>query len=258
MAWDGIEGSRAAYLRRDNGNLLFLLAGRVEWMNEWIDEGADVGVEVGCGIGFSKDFIRAKRFQLTDIQDLPWVDIPGVDAMATPFDDESLDFVVANNMVHHVAQPLRFFREMARILKPGGRLLIQDMHASLTTRAILTVMKHESYTLDADVFDEDAICNNPLKPWSANCAIPTLLFRDLKRFEQAAPEFEVISRRYTEFLTWLNSGGVNAKAFYVPLGRPMLRAVAWLDRALAAVAPGVFPMEMQVVLRKRPASARPE
>jgi SAM-dependent methyltransferase len=251
MRWGGLEGSRADYLSRKNPNLQFLLAGRAEWMNDWIDPSSDAGVEVGCGIGFSKDFIRARSYQLTDIQNLPWVDVSGVDAMATPFDDRSMDFVVANNMVHHVAQPIRFFREMARILKPGGRLLIQDMHASLATRGMLTFMRHESYSFDVDVFDEASICNNPDHPWSANCAIPTMLFRDLQTFHRGVPQFEVLSRRYTEFLTWLNSGGVNAKTYYLPLGPRMLNAVAALDRILVGLAPDIFAMEMQAVLKKR-------
>lgn len=251
MRWAGLEGSRAAYLSRENPNLQFLLAGRAQWMNQWIDPLNDCGVELGCGMGYSRDFIRAREFRLTDIQHLPWVDVAGVDAMATPFDSASLDFVVASNMIHHVAQPLRFFDEVARILKPGGRLLVQDMHASLATRLLLTAMRHESYSFGVDVFDPSAICNNPAEPWSANCAIPTMLFRNTSRFEAAVPQFELVSRRYTEFFTWLNSGGVNAKTFYVPLPSILLRATAALDRVLTSFAPHLFAMEMQVVLRKR-------
>jgi SAM-dependent methyltransferase len=251
MRWAGLEGSRAAYLRRDNPNLQFLLAGRAAWMNHWIDPDHDAGVELGCGMGYSKDFIRARSFQLTDIQHLPWVDVPGVDAMATPFESASLDFVVASNMIHHVAQPLRFFDEVARILKPGGRLLVQDMHASLATRMLLTAMRHENYSFDVDVFNPSSICNDPNEPWSANCAVPTMLFRHNARFEAAVPQFELVSRRYTEFFAWLNSGGVNAKTFYVPLPPSLLRLTGSLDRTLTSIAPHIFAMEMQVVLRKR-------
>lgn len=252
MRWAGLEGSREDYLRRDNPNLQFLLAGRAEWMNHWIDPQHDCGVELGCGMGYSKDFIRAKSFRLTDIQHLHWIDLPVVDAMATPFEPASLDFVVVSNMIHHVAQPICFFTEVDRILKPGGRLLVQDMHASLATRLLLKTMRHESYSFGVDVFDPSAVCNDPNEPWSANCAVPTMLFRDTARFEAAVPRFQLVSRRYTEFFAWLNSGGVNAKTFYIPLPSGLLRATGWLDRLLTSLAPHIFAMEMQVVLRKRP------
>jgi hypothetical protein len=125
------------------------------------------------------------------------------------------------------------------------------MHASLSTRMLLTAMRHENYSFDVDVFDPSSICNDPNEPWSANCAVPTMLFRHTARFETAVPQFELISRRYTEFFAWLNSGGVNAKTFYVPLPPSLLRLTGSLDRILTYIAPHIFAMEMQVVLRKR-------
>ncbi len=46
-----------------------------------------------------------------------------------PFPDESLDAVFANMYLHHTADPLAAIREMARVLRPGGRLVITDMDA---------------------------------------------------------------------------------------------------------------------------------
>lgn len=251
MRWSGLEGARERYLEGRHANLRFLLAGRVEWMNQFLSPDRDEGIEVGCGFGFSKDFIRAKRFLLTDIRAHPWVDMAPVDALATPFANHSLDFVVANNMLHHLARPLEFFEEMHRILKPGGRLLIQDMNASWCMRAILRLMRHERYCLTDNVFDKTVACNNPDRPWSANCAIPSLLFGDPERFEKHVPYFAVVFTGFSEFLTWLNSGGVNAKTFYLPLPLPALRLLAAIDRLLIRLSPGTFALQRQVVLRSR-------
>lgn len=46
------------------------------------------------------------------------------DAMALPFADASLDFVLAAHMLYHVADPVQALREFRRVLKPGGTLLV--------------------------------------------------------------------------------------------------------------------------------------
>jgi arsenite methyltransferase len=46
-----------------------------------------------------------------------------------PLPDESLDAVFANMYLHHIPDPLPAIQEMARLLKPGGRLVITDMDA---------------------------------------------------------------------------------------------------------------------------------
>jgi len=46
-----------------------------------------------------------------------------------PVPDASVDFVFANMFLHHVDDPSRAIAEMARILRPGGRLVITDLDA---------------------------------------------------------------------------------------------------------------------------------
>ncbi len=49
------------------------------------------------------------------------------DGAALPFDDASLDAVFANMYLHHCPDPEASIKEMVRVLKPGGRLVITDM-----------------------------------------------------------------------------------------------------------------------------------
>ncbi len=49
------------------------------------------------------------------------------DSLALPLPDASLDAAFANMYLHHCPDPFSAIREMARILRPGGRLVITDM-----------------------------------------------------------------------------------------------------------------------------------
>jgi ubiquinone/menaquinone biosynthesis C-methylase UbiE len=44
-----------------------------------------------------------------------------------PIQDETVDYVFANMYLHHVELPQVAIEEMARILKPGGKVVITDM-----------------------------------------------------------------------------------------------------------------------------------
>jgi len=44
-----------------------------------------------------------------------------------PIEDELVDYAFANMYIHHVEQPSVALKEMTRILKPGGRLVITDL-----------------------------------------------------------------------------------------------------------------------------------
>jgi ubiquinone/menaquinone biosynthesis C-methylase UbiE len=51
-------------------------------------------------------------------------------AEALPFPDASFDVVVSRSAVHHFPDPSAAFREMARVVKPGGRVITVDVQSS--------------------------------------------------------------------------------------------------------------------------------
>jgi ubiquinone/menaquinone biosynthesis C-methylase UbiE len=61
------------------------------------------------------------------------------DATALPYEDASMDAVVLNAVLGEIPEPTAALREIRRVLKPGGRLLVGELFGDphFTTRATL-------------------------------------------------------------------------------------------------------------------------
>lgn len=75
---------------------------------------AEKGAEA-TGIDFSGDMVDLAKRLYPDVQ------FRQANAEELPFEDESFDAVVSNFVVHHLARPAVVFKEIARVLEPGGR-----------------------------------------------------------------------------------------------------------------------------------------
>ena len=93
-----------------SNNLKFLLKERFDWMNKFIKEN-DEGLEVGSGAGFAKYFIKNKNFKISDFSNDEHLDYKNVDAQNTKFKDNTFDYVIASNMIHHVPYPIKFLKK---------------------------------------------------------------------------------------------------------------------------------------------------
>jgi NDP-sugar pyrophosphorylase family protein/SAM-dependent methyltransferase len=243
-----VARAREFFLQSRPRNLEYLLHKRYSWMNAHLQPGQRV-VEFGAGSGLSKEFIRHEGFQITDVEPRPWTDAVA-DAMDPPFPPGSIDVAIFSHMIHHLPSPAKFFASVHRMLAPNGLVLIQELNTCFALKAALRAMRHEGWSYDIDVFDPDIVANDPRDPWSANCAIPELLFTDAAEFERRIPGFAIEKNALNECFVFLASGGVVVRAKTVELPRFALRAIDALDSALVKMMPSVFAMGRSVVLRK--------
>jgi SAM-dependent methyltransferase len=86
----------------------------------------------GCrvsGVDLTAEFVRVAEMltQLTGLEGK--VDYRQGDALALPFDEESFDVLWSQNAAMNIADRDRLYGEMRRVLKPGGRLALQEVAA---------------------------------------------------------------------------------------------------------------------------------
>lgn len=235
---------------KNSNNLKFLLKERFDWMNNFINE-SDIGIEVGSGAGFAKSFIKNKNFKISDLSEESFLDYKKVDAQSTYFEDNSFDYIIASNMVHHIPYPMKFFREMNRILKKNGRLIIFEPYCSIVCQLITIMMRHEGFDFTIDVWDEKKPKSSVTDAWHGNIAVPNLIFDNKKLFEKKLGNFFYLEyEKFTECLIFLNSGGVTSKTFCIPLPTFALKLISLIDIFLVKLFPDLFCMGRRLVLKK--------
>lgn len=85
-------------------------------------------LDVGCGAGQVVEALTARGFAARGIDVAP-AEIQGCeryDGRVIPHPDASLDSIGAFNVLEHVEEPVAFLDEMARVLKPGGQMVVSS------------------------------------------------------------------------------------------------------------------------------------
>lgn len=106
----------------------FARAGLCDAMKEFAPRLTGSLLDVGCGtkpylslfdvdtyIGLDIDSDVARQREIADYY---------YDGQAFPFDDGTFDSVLCNQVLEHVFNPDEFLGEIARVLRPGGKLLL--------------------------------------------------------------------------------------------------------------------------------------
>ena len=50
-----------------------------------------------------------------------------VDAKSLPYEDGHFDMIISNSLIHHLPDPLPFFKELKRVVKSNGGIFIRDL-----------------------------------------------------------------------------------------------------------------------------------
>jgi SAM-dependent methyltransferase len=114
-----------------------------------LDVGSGVGgtsrclaKEFGCrvtGIDLTDEYCRAATMLSARIGLAHLVDFRQGDATELPFDDQTFDVVWTEHVAMNIPDKARLYKEMHRVLKPGGTLAIYDVLAGPTGPVLFPV-----------------------------------------------------------------------------------------------------------------------
>jgi ArsR family transcriptional regulator len=115
-----IEAALLAALPEDTGSLLDIGTGTGRILEVMAPH-----VEHATGIDQSREMLAVARTNLARL-DIGNVEIRQADMYALPFPSMSVDVVTIHQVLHYAEDPAAVLREAARVLKPGGTVLVAD------------------------------------------------------------------------------------------------------------------------------------
>jgi len=113
-----------------------------------VDAGSGFGVTLLCLAELGAEAVGIEAFapMAASAQVLAARYAPGLsartlraDVRATPLASDSVDFIYCNEAISHFLEPERFLAEAARVLRPGGKLMICDGNNGANPRTVTGV-----------------------------------------------------------------------------------------------------------------------
>lgn len=213
------------------------------WFRLLREAGATGGptVELGCGSGFFKELYP--DVIATDTVPNPYADRI-VDAAELPFANGELANIVLLDVFHHLPAPARFLREVARTLRPGGRLVMLEPWVGWLGRVFYTYVHHEDCDLDV----------SPADPWASaakdamqgNVALPYMYFRPRGYAEKLDLPLRIARLEPFSAIPWLLSGGFQP---FTLLPSAIVRPVELADRLVSRL-PRLTAVRCLIVVEK--------
>jgi len=183
-------------------------------------------LEIGGGSGNFKEY--AADVVASDIAFAPWLDLIA-DAQLLPIAASSLANIAMFDVLHHIEFPRAFFTEAARVLSPGGRIVMVEPAVTVASWPFYRFVHPEPVRMGEDPLRE----GRPERrdAFEANQAFPTLLAtRHRHRFAALFPRLELIRVEWLSLFAYPLSGGFRPWSA-IPAG--MVADVLRLESVLA-------------------------
>ena len=185
-------------------------------------------IELGGGSGNFKQF--EPRVISSDIVPSDYLDMC-FDAHNMPFENNEVSSIVMIDVLHHLSNPILFFKEVARVLKNRGRIIILEPYPSLFSSIVYKLFHPEPFIFDVDYFNK--IETETKDPWDSNQAISYLLFfkhRDkfLKYFKDSGINLKFLKIKKLSCILYPLSGGFENRQLIPDFLIPFFKIIEFL------------------------------
>jgi hypothetical protein len=222
-----------------------------EWfalVREALPPGAGEVVELGSGGASIREVIPGVI--TSEVFRAPAVQVVA-DARALPFAPGTLRALVLVDVLHHVPDVARFFRDAAACVRAGGAIVAIEPWVTPWSRLVYRRLHHEPFDPNSEGWTLPP--GGPLS--TANGALPWIVLqRDRARFERELPEWSVRTIRPLMPVSYLLSGGVSMRSLAPGWLYPAVRAA---EEALAGWGGHAAMFALLVVERTAVPAARP-
>ena len=204
--FDSIEaGERARYVLRNKKCLreiyVELYVSMMEIRDKLLVKGGKV-LEIGSGGGFIKDLFP--EVITSDVKQISGVDRV-FSAVKLPFEDNSLDAILAIHVLHHIPDVEAFLNEAKRVLKQGGGIVCVEPYWGPLAQFVFTYIHPEPFDKNAQQWQLAG--DSPMT--SSNQAMSYLLLkRDKDKFAKLFPDLRLVFRKKYGFVRYFMTGGI--------------------------------------------------
>ena len=167
-----------AFITKSGFLIRVVEASRIRVTNKMLDIGPhDHVLDLGCGPGNLLEKLNGERVVGVDLSDsllelarertknLPHVRVVKGNAEKLDFPDNTFDRVVCSEVLEHTRNPDVVLNEMARVTKPGGRVVITVPNETLINLTKRTVLLFRLKKFIAGGYD---MSDNMLEEWHLN------------------------------------------------------------------------------------------